>query len=145
MSVCVYPRQVLTIWEGTTNVLSLDVLRALVKSQGAVLQAFGTDVTGRLQSAAGHAELSEAADKVRKGAESILGFAAQNSSQLEIAARDFAYSIARVAIGNALFCFVCVFVSRLSFRCVYLLMIIFVTFVKNLITAEKELRSLYLT
>ena len=80
--------------------LSLDVLRALVKSQGAVLQAFGTDVSSRLDSAAGHAGLGEAADKVQKGAESILGFAAKNSSQLEVAARDFAYSIARVAIGN---------------------------------------------
>ncbi|KAK7087897.1 acyl-CoA dehydrogenase family member 11-like [Littorina saxatilis] len=94
--------QVLTIWEGTTNILSLDVLRALVKSQGSVLRAFNDDVNSRLESAAGHADLDEAASKVRRGAESILGFAAKNQSQLEIAARDFAFSIARVAIGSLL-------------------------------------------
>ena len=43
--------QVLTIWEGTTNVLSLDVLRALVKSQGTVLQAFINEVNARLDAA----------------------------------------------------------------------------------------------
>ena len=80
------------------------MLRALVKSQGAVLKAFGTDVSSRLASAASHAELEEAADKVRKGADGILEYAAKNASQLEIAARDFAYSIARVAIGKFSMC-----------------------------------------
>ncbi|CAI9598619.1 unnamed protein product [Staurois parvus] len=32
--------QVLTIWEGTTNILSLDILRSVIKSQGQVLSAF---------------------------------------------------------------------------------------------------------
>uniref|UniRef100_A0A8C5LVP1 Acyl-CoA dehydrogenase n=1 Tax=Leptobrachium leishanense TaxID=445787 RepID=A0A8C5LVP1_9ANUR len=32
--------QVLTIWEGTTNILSLDVLRSIIKSQGQVLATF---------------------------------------------------------------------------------------------------------
>ena len=104
----------LTIWEGTTNVLSLDVLRALVKSQGAVLKAFGADVSSRLASAVGHAELEEAADKVRKGADGILGYAAKNASQLEIAARDFAYSIARVAIGNFSMCCAAVSYTHLT-------------------------------
>lgn len=30
----------LTIWEGTTNILSLDVLRSVIKSQGQVLGSF---------------------------------------------------------------------------------------------------------
>ena len=91
--------QVLTIWEGTTNVLSLDVLRAIVKSQTAVLQAFASSIDSCLQSAASVPELAAASDNVRKGMENILQFASQNPSQLETAARDFAYSIARVAIG----------------------------------------------
>ena len=95
--------------------LSLDVLRALVKSQGAVLKAFGTDVGSRLASAAGNAELEEAADKVRKGADGILGYAAKNASQLEIAARDFAYSIGRVAIGKFSMCCAVVGLVCLSF------------------------------
>lgn len=36
--------EVLTIWEGTTNILSLDVLRCMIKSHGQVLEAFFTDV-----------------------------------------------------------------------------------------------------
>jgi len=32
------------IWEGTTNVLSLDVLRAVDKSNGGVLVAFSKEV-----------------------------------------------------------------------------------------------------
>jgi hypothetical protein len=32
--------QVNTIWEGTTNVLALDVLRVLQKSKGAALKTF---------------------------------------------------------------------------------------------------------
>jgi len=41
--------QVLSIWEGTTNVLSLDVLRAL--AQGGTLDAFGGEVERRLAGA----------------------------------------------------------------------------------------------
>jgi hypothetical protein len=40
--------QVTPIWEGTTNVLSLDTLRAIAKSQGAVIKSFYKNVTQRL-------------------------------------------------------------------------------------------------
>lgn len=91
--------QVLTIWEGTTNVLSLDVLRALVKSNGGVIQALHSDVNKRLDTASGQSQLAEASQKVRRGAEDILGFTGRNSQQLEVAARDFSFSIARVSMG----------------------------------------------
>nr|KAG5696865.1 hypothetical protein BaRGS_035275 [Batillaria attramentaria] len=91
--------QVLTIWEGTTNVLSLDVLRAMAKSRGGVLKAFAENVGTRLQSAAGREELVGSTNKVAKGVEDVLAFAAKNTSILETAARDFAFSIARVAIA----------------------------------------------
>nr|KAG5690091.1 hypothetical protein BaRGS_016399 [Batillaria attramentaria] len=91
--------EVLTIWEGTTNVLSLDVLRAMAKSRGGVLKAFAENVGTRLQSAAGREELVGSTNKVAKGAEDVLAFAAKNTSILETAARDFAFSIARVAIA----------------------------------------------
>ncbi|KAK7483393.1 hypothetical protein BaRGS_00025333 [Batillaria attramentaria] len=94
--------QVLTIWEGTTNVLSLDVLRAMAKSRGGVLKAFAENVGTRLQSAAGREELVGSTNKVAKGVEDVLAFAAKNTSILETAARDFAFSIARVAIGAML-------------------------------------------
>ncbi|KAL8559901.1 hypothetical protein ACOMHN_016947 [Nucella lapillus] len=94
--------QVLSIWEGTTNILSLDALRAIAKSQGAALHAFSSVVKGQLRAASGIPDLEEACDKVGKGAESVLTFAANHSSHLEVAARDFAYSLARVAIGAML-------------------------------------------
>lgn len=34
--------QVLSIWEGTTNILSLDVLRCVARSSGIVLRAYFT-------------------------------------------------------------------------------------------------------
>ncbi|PVD31692.1 hypothetical protein C0Q70_07110 [Pomacea canaliculata] len=94
--------QVLAIWEGTTNILSLDVLRALAKSKGAVLQNFALDVSSRLAAASSNAQLSSPSAKVRKAVEEVLGFAARNTSQLEVAARDFSYSIARIAVGSLL-------------------------------------------
>ncbi|TRY86120.1 hypothetical protein DNTS_030199 [Danionella cerebrum] len=39
--------QVLSIWEGTTNVLSLDVLRSISKSSGSVVEAFYREVQVR--------------------------------------------------------------------------------------------------
>lgn len=39
---CVFLSQVLSIWEGTTNVLSLDVLRCVARSSGMVLHAYFT-------------------------------------------------------------------------------------------------------
>ncbi len=40
--------QVLPIWEGTTNVLSMDVIRVLAHTKGAALEAFKRAVTQRL-------------------------------------------------------------------------------------------------
>ncbi|KAK2523064.1 acyl-CoA dehydrogenase family member 11 [Columba guinea] len=48
---------VLSIWEGTTNVLSLDVLRSLTKSQGQALAVFCSAVQKKLELAASAAEL----------------------------------------------------------------------------------------
>lgn len=95
----------LAIWEGTTNILSLDVLRALAKSKGAVLQNFALDVSSRLEAASSNAQLSSPSAKVRKAVEEVLGFAARNTSQLEVAARDFSYSIARIAVGKLTICY----------------------------------------
>jgi hypothetical protein len=43
--------QVLPIWEGTTNILSLDVLRAIGKSKGETLLAFERNLKNRLKQA----------------------------------------------------------------------------------------------
>ncbi len=58
--------QVTPIWEGTTNILSLDVLRAILKSKGEVLVALQRDLGSRLTAIASAVpELSEHVEKLR--------------------------------------------------------------------------------
>lgn len=88
--------QVLSIWEGTTNVLSLDVLRVLTKSNGKALVCFNGVINGKL-----HKALSTSGD-LRLCAESIVAglietanVISKNPKLLEVGARYFAYSLAR--------------------------------------------------
>jgi putative acyl-CoA dehydrogenase len=88
--------QVLPIWEGTTNVLSLDVWRAIERTSA--LDAWLTDVRRRLglvnatvqRSAASRAR--EAADRIERYVAGALG-----SDQREAGARRLAFAIARVS------------------------------------------------
>nr|XP_006640530.1 PREDICTED: acyl-CoA dehydrogenase family member 11-like [Lepisosteus oculatus]XP_015221809.1 PREDICTED: acyl-CoA dehydrogenase family member 11-like [Lepisosteus oculatus] len=98
--------QVLSIWEGTTNILSLDVLRCLAKSHGQVLEAFFTDAKSKLATASGKRELGPAVTAV-DSALGRLGQLVQTVAQLsprflELAARDLAYSLARIYMGALL-------------------------------------------
>lgn len=94
--------KVLPIWEGTTNILSLDVLRALSKSGGRALQTFHKDIEDRLFAISKRypQELEEAFEKVRSSAQHITRFAAENRDILEPAAREFAYSLALTYMGE---------------------------------------------
>ncbi|XP_003745691.1 acyl-CoA dehydrogenase family member 11-like [Galendromus occidentalis] len=96
--------QVLPIWEGTTNILSLDVLRALHKSQGEALRAFAHSVAESLSGAELHSDenLRKSALTVQKAVEDIVDFATNNQDIIQLAARDLAYSIARTYIGGLL-------------------------------------------
>ncbi|KAK3581974.1 hypothetical protein CHS0354_003235 [Potamilus streckersoni] len=87
--------QVTTIWEGTTNILSLDLLRAIAKSQGEVMNAFYKDVQHRLATANQKEDLVTAAAKVKQSVDNIVSFIRQNTNNLEISARDLAYSLSR--------------------------------------------------
>lgn len=89
--------QVLSIWEGTTNVLSLDVLRVLMKTNGEALHCFASVVNSKISAAlSGSNELSEAAKMIKSKLEEIGAVIAQHPSTLEAGARCFAYSLARV-------------------------------------------------
>ncbi|XP_072271377.1 acyl-CoA dehydrogenase family member 11-like isoform X2 [Pyxicephalus adspersus] len=98
--------QVLTIWEGTTNILSLDVLRSVFKSQGQVLGAFFSAVQDKLESSANLPELSQPTSRLLEALEHLKGFTqsagTKGSSFMEMAARDFAYSLAKIYIGSLL-------------------------------------------
>ncbi|MCJ8748279.1 hypothetical protein PDJAM_G00163540 [Pangasius djambal] len=97
-------KQVLSIWEGTTNVLSLDVLRSISKSSGRVLQAFFSDVEERLRGAG--PALLPAVQSLRSSLSGLAQFIQTAESRpaesLQLAARDLAYSIARIYMGALL-------------------------------------------
>ncbi|XP_060755354.1 acyl-CoA dehydrogenase family member 11-like [Neoarius graeffei] len=96
--------QVLSIWEGTTNVLSLDVLRTISKSSGCALQAFFFDVEERLRVA--NPTLLPAVQSLSSSLSALARFIQTAESRppesLQLAARDLAYSIARIYMGALL-------------------------------------------
>ncbi|NXF96639.1 ACD11 dehydrogenase, partial [Eubucco bourcierii] len=97
---------VLSIWEGTTNVLSLDVLRSLSKSQGQVMAATFSTVQKKLEGASSRPELEGAVKRMREALGSLMQFMQEAASRgaltTELAARDFSYSIARIYAGALL-------------------------------------------
>ena len=88
--------QVLSIWEGTTNVLSLDVLRALEKTDA--LEAFLRDARRRLVALRVDA-IAAAASRIDDALGTIEQFAAHAARQgrdfAETHARAFAFALAR--------------------------------------------------
>ncbi|RXM91505.1 Acyl-CoA dehydrogenase family member 11 [Acipenser ruthenus] len=98
--------QVLSIWEGTTNILSLDVLRSLAKSRGRVLEAFFTDIKRKLEAASVRPALTPAMKAVESSLHSLGQFAQVSSERgpdfMQLSARDFAYSLARIYMGTLL-------------------------------------------
>ncbi|CAM2103403.1 unnamed protein product [Caretta caretta] len=98
--------QVLTIWEGTTNILSLDVLRSLTKSQGQVLDAFCSGVQGKLELASSISELESSVQLLQDALNRLGQFTQRVGSKgavaMELAARDFAYTLARIYTGALL-------------------------------------------
>lgn len=93
--------QVLTIWEGTTNVLSLDVLRAVAKTKGQVLAALKNDVQQKL-SKADNGDLLSCANKINEAVMSLLTLTMKHQDKMETAARDFAFNLSQVYIGALL-------------------------------------------
>ncbi|HKS27496.1 MAG TPA: acyl-CoA dehydrogenase family protein [Pyrinomonadaceae bacterium] len=90
--------QVLSIWEGTTNVLSLDALRALTRNSS-VLAALKNEVTNNLESVRNErlAKARHACREAMAHAEEWLKGAAQDGqTALEAGARRFALSVGRV-------------------------------------------------
>ena len=88
--------QVLSIWEGTTNILSLDALRAIERND--VLPEWLTDVRRRL-GAVKLAGLSSCGEQTLEAARGIEEYAARARSMgsefQQAGARGFAYAVAR--------------------------------------------------
>ncbi|XP_030592872.1 acyl-CoA dehydrogenase family member 11 [Archocentrus centrarchus] len=98
--------QVLSIWEGTTNVLSLDVLRCVARSSGMVLHAYFDQAKSLLAGASSVSALAPAVKTVVDALSELEEFvqiaATRAPSYLELAARDLAYSLARIYTGALL-------------------------------------------
>ncbi|GFS23539.1 acyl-CoA dehydrogenase family member 11 [Elysia marginata] len=108
--------QVTPIWEGTTNILSLDVLRAIRKSplksvassdqQGfasvagaapKVLLNFRQDVLSRIAPAREKRSLQKEASKLGTAMDAVLSrWTGLDKSQQDMAARELAFSLARI-------------------------------------------------
>ncbi|HEY5947273.1 MAG TPA: acyl-CoA dehydrogenase family protein, partial [Kofleriaceae bacterium] len=95
--------QVLPIWEGTTNVLSLDTLRALGK--GGALEAIAAEIESCCASAtdAGLAKPVEAARSALRHATAWVQEAMPHAPRLEAGARRFALTLGR-SLELALLC-----------------------------------------
>ncbi|MDB4963282.1 MAG: acyl-CoA dehydrogenase domain protein [Myxococcales bacterium] len=101
--------QVLPIWEGTTNVLSLDTLRALGK--GGALEAIIAEVDANVAAATdpGLAKPGEAARAAVRHAAAWVAEAMSQPDRLEAGARRFAMTLGRslelaLLIGHAQWC-----------------------------------------
>nr|XP_043881155.1 acyl-CoA dehydrogenase family member 11-like [Solea senegalensis] len=98
--------QVLSIWEGTTNILSLDVLRCVARSSGMVLHAYFTRAKSLLAGASSVPSLGPAVNAVEAALSELHTFvqvaAEREHGYLELAARDLAYSLARIYAGALL-------------------------------------------
>lgn len=96
--------QVLSIWEGTTNVLSLDVLRAIEKDRA--LPPFLAEVERMASSACRHTSLSESAEVLsgaaKKIAKTVLRLAGLSREIQEASARDLAYGLGKIYAGATL-------------------------------------------
>jgi hypothetical protein len=93
--------QVNTIWEGTTNVLSLDVLRALHRTP-AVMTHYLQAIQSRLVKFP--KSLGDSVEVIKKGIDEITSFlsASQTPDALQSTAREFAFSLARVYMASLL-------------------------------------------
>jgi len=94
--------QVLTIWEGTTNVLSLDVLRVLRHEDA--LETLLSELTGRIERIP--AALTHAQQNVRMAIDRIRHYFARlvltDRAHIEAGARNLAMSLSRTIAGALL-------------------------------------------
>ncbi|GIY14029.1 acyl-CoA dehydrogenase family member 11 [Caerostris extrusa] len=94
--------QVCSIWEGTTNVMSLDVIRSLLKTNSEVLLSLEKNIALCLENGMQVGSLQDSCMKVGKSIKYIMKFIKEHPDLLHISARDVSYSIARTYIGALL-------------------------------------------
>ncbi|CAO3586820.1 unnamed protein product [Absidia cylindrospora] len=98
--------QVNTIWEGTTNVLALDVLRVLQKSKGAALKTFAQVMNKKITTALSTSPtlLADAAKRIQSSLNATCAFVAntQDPIAVETSMRQVTFSLGRVVAATLL-------------------------------------------
>ncbi|CAL8130588.1 unnamed protein product [Orchesella dallaii] len=96
--------QVTPIWEGTTNVLSLDMLRAVAKSRGKAFLSLQSALTRRLGVVVQKRhDLKPAADRLLKEIETLIEMASKfEVSEAMARARIIAFAVGEIASGMLL-------------------------------------------
>ncbi|CAF0767429.1 unnamed protein product [Brachionus calyciflorus] len=88
--------QVLSIWEGTTNILSLDALRSIKKSNGESLQIFFKHILKTCEQAKKFDRLLEKSVILEKMSKKVLKFVQINNNELVVGAREFSFGLYRL-------------------------------------------------
>jgi hypothetical protein len=92
--------QVLSIWEGTTNILSLDALRSIEKSKGESIKIFHKQVTLICEKAKSNEKLRDKAEIVLKNLNSVCSLVKpSNAHVLANGARELSFSLYRLFTG----------------------------------------------
>ncbi|XP_067931834.1 acyl-CoA dehydrogenase family member 11-like [Watersipora subatra] len=90
--------QVLPIWEGTTNVLSLDVLRAIEKTKGEVIKAFTTHCQSMLSKCPATSSKNSLLTAIDQLSHYFTNHFATSHNK-ELLARELSFSIGNIYIG----------------------------------------------
>jgi hypothetical protein len=93
---------VLSIWEGTTNILSLDVLRSIHKSNGSTLEILGKQIELNCKKGLQLQNLKHRAEFIINSTKKIIEITKNDKEILEVAARDLAFSLYNLYAGSLL-------------------------------------------
>ncbi|OTF82559.1 hypothetical protein BLA29_009224 [Euroglyphus maynei] len=96
--------QIFAIWEGTTSVLSNDVLRAIIKTKGECLKALMANIKRRLEPICNgnDEQLKHSGEKVWHSTEKLFRLIESQPSTLELGGRDFAFSLSNLFVSTLL-------------------------------------------
>lgn len=93
--------QVLPIWEGTTNIIALDVLRVLLK-RPAAYEALVRTANQSLQTARQIPSLAKHVDETLAKLDRLSSIITEQPAELELGAREFAFTLSNVFIAATL-------------------------------------------
>merc|ERR1719450_261761 len=94
--------QVLPIWEGTSSVMSLDVVRAISKTRGEALVALSSKVASVVDTSRTVPGLEDVSEKVARAVKDVVTSVRDNPERIEAMARDLCVSIAHTYIATLL-------------------------------------------